>query len=75
MRRVEEDEPVAAGWTAFERNRADIHLRKFLAEHTNAHADAREAWEGDYFRGRTADGHAAPEHKTKRRLRAFDPEP
>jgi hypothetical protein len=71
LRTVEADEAIAAGWAAFDKSRADIHLRKFFAQHTNTHVDAREEWEGDYFRGRTADGVPAPEHKTKRRLRPF----
>jgi hypothetical protein len=65
-------EDVAAGWDAFDASRHDIQVRKFLSQFTEAHADAREAWEGDYFRGRTADGKPAPEHKTKRRLKPFD---
>lgn len=71
VRPIEDDEDVAAGWDAFNESRKDIQVRKFIAQFTNAHADAREAWEGDYFRGRTADGRTAPEHKTKRRLRPF----
>jgi hypothetical protein len=70
---VETDEGMQTGWDAFIEGRHNIHLRKFLSQHTDAHADAREAWQGDYFRGRTADGRKAPEHKTKRRLRPFTP--
>jgi Family of unknown function (DUF6065) len=73
IRPVESDPSVASGWEAFNQSRHDILVRKFLSQHTAAHADSREAWEGDYFRGRTADGRPAPEHKTKRRLREFKP--
>jgi hypothetical protein len=72
VRPAGEDPAAAEGWDAFVRGRQDILLRKFLATHTSAHADSREAWQGDYFRGRTADGREAAEHKTKRRLRPFD---
>jgi hypothetical protein len=74
IRPVETESEIAAGWEAFRNSRDDILVRKFLAEHTAAHADAREAWEGDYFRGRTADQRPAPEHKTKRRLKPFEPQ-
>ncbi len=71
IRPVADDEGTEAGWEAFVEGRKDILLRKFLSQHTTAHADAREAWEGDYFRGKTADGRPAPEHKTKKRLKPF----
>jgi hypothetical protein len=68
---LSEDPGLEAGWDAFDRGRREILMQKFFAEHTEAYAESREAWEGDYFRGRTADGRPAPEHKTKRRLRPF----
>ena len=71
IRPVADVEGAEAGWEAFVEGRKDILLRKFLSQHTTAHADAREAWEGDYFRGKTADGRPAPEHKTKKRLKPF----
>jgi hypothetical protein len=71
---VGEAPELEAGWEAFNESRKDIQVRKFLSQHTDAHADAREAWEGDYFRGRTADDRPAPEHKTKRRLKPFEAE-
>jgi Family of unknown function (DUF6065) len=74
LRPAEEDVDVARGWEAFGQSRLDIGVKKFLAEFTNAHADSREAWEGDYFRGKTTEGAAAPEHVTRRRLKPFDAE-
>jgi hypothetical protein len=71
VRAAADDPEVLEGWEAFNRSRHDIQVRKFLSLHSAAHADAREAWEGDYFRGRTPDGRPAPEHITKRRLKPF----
>jgi len=71
IRPVGDDAGAEAGWDAFTTARQAMLRRKFLSQYTEALADTREAWEGDYFRGRTADGREAPEHKTKKRLKPF----
>jgi hypothetical protein len=71
VRAIASDEQVASEWEAFEHNRTELKRRKFLAEALGDFGDIHEAWEGDYFRGRTAHGRSAPEHLTKRRLGSF----
>lgn len=73
LRPADTDAEVARGWEAFTQSRHDIGVKKFLAEFTEAHAESREAWEGDYFRGRTTEGSPAPDHVTRRRLKPFEP--
>jgi hypothetical protein len=68
---VQDDASVDAGWTAFVEGRREISFQKFVAQYTDVFEESRDAWEGDYFRGRRPDGPEAPEHVTKRRLRAF----
>jgi hypothetical protein len=75
IRQVSHEPHVEEEWAAFERSRHELSVQKFLAEFAEDFKAARMAWEGDYFRGRTTGGRAAPEHITKRRLRPFGEPP
>ncbi len=71
VRHVRADPVSAEGWKQWLRSREELQVHKFLGAYSDDFAQARDAWEKDYFRGRGADGRAAPEHETKRRLRPF----
>jgi hypothetical protein len=72
IRHVREDPPTARGWKQWLQSREELHVRKFLGLHSGDYEQDLDAWEKDYFKGRGADGRDAPEHDTKRRLRAFE---
>ncbi len=71
LRHVRADPLTAEGWKQWLRSREELQVRKFLAAYSDDCAEARDAWEKDYFQGRGADGRPAPEHETKRHLRPF----
>lgn len=65
------DGAIGRGWEAGVATRKELHVKKFLTEFTGAHPEAADAWESDYFRGRTAEGQPASDHVTRRRLSPF----
>lgn len=71
----EGDAEIGRQWAEAARSRHQLLVRKFVAEYSEDHADARGSWQSDYFRGRTPDGTPAPEHVTKRRLSGFEGAP
>jgi hypothetical protein len=72
VREVEDEPDTAAGWEAFRASRHELSVHKFIAEHVRGMEEARDGWEGDYFRGRRPDGGGVAEHQTKVRLRGFE---
>ena len=73
IRSAEEgDGEIAAAWNAAAASREALLKQKFLAQYTGAHPEAVNAWEANYFRGRTVDGEVVADHVTKRRLKPFE---
>jgi hypothetical protein len=73
IRSAEEgDGEVAAAWNAAAASREALLKQKFLAQYTGAHPEAVNAWEANYFRGRTVEGDVVADHVTKRRLKPFE---
>ena len=71
--RVLQDDPaVRQGLKEWGAARHRLEVEKFLSEYSNEFADAREAWQKDYFRGRRPDGSQTGEHQTKLRLKEFE---
>jgi hypothetical protein len=71
LRDAAQNAEIDSGWRAFQRNRHEIQLRKFIAEYAPGRQDDRDGWEQDYFRGTTPEGHPAAVHQTKLRLAEF----
>jgi hypothetical protein len=71
IKHVRADPPTAEGWKRWLESRDELRRRKFLGIYSEDYAEHRDAWEKDYFRGRSTDGREAPEHQTKLRLREF----
>jgi Family of unknown function (DUF6065) len=65
------DPETAEGWKAWGESRDRLQIDKFLSEYSNEYAEARDAWERNYFKG-ALPGRTAPEHQTKLRLREFE---
>lgn len=72
VRSVRSDPETREGWNDWFKRRHQLEVEKFLSEFSGEFADARDAWQQDYFRGRLADGTPAREHQTKLRLKEFD---
>lgn len=68
---VRTDPDTARGWQRWLEGRDQLRIKKFLGAYSQEFAEYGDAWEQDYFKGRTSAGEPAPEHETKRRLRAF----
>ena len=71
---VRSDPATARGWKRWLDSREQLQVRKFLSAYSGEFESYRDAWEQDYFRGRTRDGRDAHEHQTKLRLRDFIPD-
>jgi hypothetical protein len=69
LRRIESDEELRRKYEFFLESRRDLGRVQAAA---NADAEGRPPWQGDYTRGRHADGEAgAEDHQTRRQLRSF----
>ncbi|MBW0014244.1 DUF6065 family protein [Mycobacterium sp.] len=69
LRRIESDEALRSKHQFFLQSRADLGRLQATA---NPDGTARVPWQGDYTRGKHADGEAgAEDHQTRRHLRAF----
>ena len=70
-RPLADNEELERGFHQWERRRDEQIMLKFVSRYGKVDGFDPNEWQKDYFRGRTADGHPAPEHQTKRRLRPF----
>jgi Family of unknown function (DUF6065) len=69
LRDIESDEDLRHKYEFFLRSRAELGR---VQAATNIDERERVPWEGDYTRGKHADGEAgAPDHQTRRHLRSF----
>jgi hypothetical protein len=69
LRRIESDEDLRSKYEFFLRSRSELGRTQAA---TNTNAGDRVPWQGDYARGRHADGAAgAQDHQTRRHLRPF----
>ncbi len=73
-RPLTDDEALERGFRQWERRRDELMMLKFVSRYGKVDDFDPRSWQKDYFRGRTSEGSAAPEHQTKRRLRPFAPE-
>lgn len=72
VRPANSDPEIRAEWREWFKRRHQLEVEKFLSEYSDQYADARDAWQQDYFRGRRPDGTRVPEHQTKLRLKPFE---
>jgi hypothetical protein len=73
LRRIESDEDLRSKYEFFLRSRSELGQTQAA---TNTNVGDRVPWQGDYARGRHADGAAgARDHQTRRHLRPFVEQP
>lgn len=75
IRPLSSEPEIHADAERWSRDRDGLQVKKFLASYSKDFEEFRTAWEQDYFRGRTPEGHLAEEHETRRKLRPFAPPP
>jgi hypothetical protein len=71
VRDLKEDPELHEAAHRWARDRDKMQVQKFLAKYSGEFEQYRSAWEKHYFRGRTPDGEAAPEHQTTLDLSEF----
>ena len=69
--KLDDNEKLAEEFHAWLRQRDGILALKFVSQFGKVDGLDPDAWQKDYFKGRTVTGECAPEHRTKRALRSF----
>lgn len=68
---ITDDPELEHSFQRWQRNRDQNSILQFVSQYGKVDGFDELSWERDYFRGRSRDGHDAPDHQTKRRLKPF----
>lgn len=69
---LEENAELSAAFQAWLRRRDELLIAKFLLQYGKVDGTDSDSWQKDYFKGRTASGEVAKDHRTKRSIRPFE---